>query len=130
MAMTASIAIHLLRLEAGLQSKSVQLYGVNCAANRFSRPLKQASTLHDSLLFYVAIVVFLFFFFTLPSSVPTSEALLPCHLFWHPPPPSTPRAHSALWPCPPEAHWRRCQIAGGLPSEGDTALLPSIVTVG
>ena len=56
MAMTASIAIHLLRLEAGLQSKSVQLYGVNCAANRFSRPLKQASALHDSLLCYAAIV--------------------------------------------------------------------------
>ena len=65
MAMTASIAIHLLRLEAGLQSKSVQLYGVNCAANRFSRPLKQASTLHDSLLFHAAIVLcfFLSFFY-------------------------------------------------------------------
>ena len=55
------------------------------------------------------------------------------------PPLATPRAHSALhphlWPhpgliphtaaLPPEVHRRRHQIVGGLPSEGNTALLPS-----
>ena len=41
-----------------------------------------------------------FFFFAVPSSVPTSEALLLCRSSKHPPPLATPRAHSASWPCP------------------------------
>ena len=43
---------------------------------------------------------FFFFFFAFPSSVPTSEALLPGRSSRHPPPPAIPRAHSALRPHP------------------------------
>ena len=41
-----------------------------------------------------------FFFVAVPSSVPTSEALLPRRSSRHPPPPATPRAHSASRPRP------------------------------
>ena len=45
--------------------------------------------------------LFLFFyFFAVPSTVPTSEALLPRRSSRHPSPPATPRAHSASRPRP------------------------------
>ena len=40
------------------------------------------------------------FCFAVPSSVPTSEVLLPRHSSRHPPPSATPRAHSASRPRP------------------------------
>ena len=43
---------------------------------------------------------FFFFFFAVPSTVPTSEALLPRRSSRHPSPPATPRAHSASRPRP------------------------------
>ena len=43
---------------------------------------------------------FFFFFFSVPSSVPTSEALLPRRSSRHPSPPATPNAHSASRPRP------------------------------
>ena len=43
---------------------------------------------------------FFFFFFAVPSFVPTSEALLPRRSSRHPSPPATPRAHSASRPRP------------------------------
>ena len=63
----------------------------------------------------------LFFFFAVPSSVLTSEVLLPRRSSRHPPPSATPRAHSASWPRPQ----RRRQIVGRLPSKGNTVLLLS-----
>ena len=62
-------------------------------------------------------------FYVAVSYVPTSLTLLPCHLSQLP----NLQPHIGLIPsCPHplEVH-RRYQIAGGLPSEGDTALLPS-----
>ena len=43
---------------------------------------------------------FVFVFFAVPSTVPTSEALLPRRSSRHPSPPATPRAHSASRPRP------------------------------
>ena len=43
---------------------------------------------------------FFSFFVAVPSTVPTSEALLPRRSFRHPSPPATPRAHSASRPRP------------------------------
>ena len=60
-----------------------------------------------------------FRFFAAPSAVPSSEALFPHHLTWRPQP--HPKLIGVLLP---EVHRRRQNI-GGLPSEGDTALLPS-----
>ena len=50
--------------------------------------------------YYFFFSFFFFFFFAVPSTVPTSEALLPRHSFRHPLPPATPRAHSASRPRP------------------------------
>ena len=66
----------------------------------------------------------LFFFFSVLSSVPTSGALLLCHSSHHPHLQPHPRLIPHRGPSP-DVHRRRCQIIGGLPSEEDTALLPS-----
>ena len=50
---------------------------------------------------YTTLFFFFFFFFVaVPSTVPTSEALLPRRSSRHPSPPATPRAHSASRPRP------------------------------
>ena len=61
-----------------------------------------------------------FLFFAVPSSLPTSEALLPRRSSRHPPSSATPKAHSASLPRPPEVHRKWRQIVGRLPSEGNT----------
>ena len=50
--------------------------------------------------FFFIFFSFLSFFFAVPSTVPTSEALLPRRSSRHPSPPATPRAHSASRPRP------------------------------
>ena len=51
-------------------------------------------------LFCFVLFCFVCFVVAVPSSVPTSEALLPRRSSRHPPPSATPRAHSALRPRP------------------------------
>ena len=58
-----------------------------------SSALTQKHTLGPNFFFF-------FFFFAVPSTVPTSEALLPRRSSRHPSPPATPRAHSASRPRP------------------------------
>ena len=72
------------------------------------------------------VCLFLWVFFAVPSSVPTSEALLPRRSSRAAPPTSghTQGSFRIVTP-PPEVHRGRRQIVGGLPSEGNTALLPS-----
>ena len=51
-------------------------------------------------LAFFLFLLFSFLFWAVPSSVLTSEALLPCHSSRHPPPPATPKAYSASRPHP------------------------------
>ena len=78
---------------------------------------------------------FIYLFFAVPSSVPTSEALLPRRSSRHPPPPATPRAHSASRPHPYRStycapYWRQCEPSRGVrlserPPESRPPLRPS-----
>ena len=75
------------------------------------------------MFFFVVVVVVVVV--AVPSTVPTSEALLPRRSSRHPSPPATPRAHSASRPRPQRSTGSDVRSLVGLPSEGNTALLLS-----